>query len=183
MTNSLLSLSAGACAVCMACSSPATGSVASDASTDAPAATSSVSGIFNGQSFVSASSFSFVESDGSVDLVFSDKADVCAIVTAGKLRAGETLLQLLALEKTADGSYAPKLDPGDVKVASLDPTCHVAYATSATSNQQFSIQLTRMDAQGVEGSALVMFADGSHASGTFSAASCAQTLTQNFACQ
>ena len=142
----------------------------------------SLAGTLKGKAFAPVSAFSY--NNGSyIDLVFSNMPDVCASVTAGNVRAGEQLLQLLDLTRSGDGTYAPSLSPGDVKVAVFDADCHVSFRANAASNQAFTIQITRNDAQAVDGTATVTFDSGSKVSGSFSAPACAATLTEKDVCR
>jgi hypothetical protein len=166
---------------CSSSSAPLGSGGASDIDSGASLGGGSLSGTINGASFTPASAVSFVTADNTIDLVFSDKPDLCSRLAAGKLSAGETLVQLLSLVKGADGNYAPAEDPGDVKVVSFSASCGVAYKASATSNSDFTITLS--DANAIAGTAVVTFDSGSKVSGSFSAPPCATQLTETDVCQ
>lgn len=141
-----------------------------------PSGGGTLTGTVAGKAFTDASAIANLAADGSVDLIFSTSPSLCDSLTAGKLRAGETLVQAYGLEGSAPGTFTPKHD--DVKFVRIGAGCgagaritdHVE-GTGRSTKSTFTI--SKRTSALVEGTLSITFDDGSSVEGSFAAPVCA----------
>jgi hypothetical protein len=162
------------------------GADASSSSNSGGPAGNAPSGTVGGAAFVAKSGFWHENTDGSIDLVFSNQADVCQATKDQKLRGGESLLQFFALKGTAPGPLTPSLEE-DLKYASIKATCTSGQpigkddVEKSSRAQTFSFTLSAKSAN-VSGTLDVKFEDGSTVAGSFDVPACDAEIGDDLTC-
>jgi hypothetical protein len=169
------------CAALYGCSG---GSGGSTVGQSGGAGTAQISGTLGGETFAFRSGLARVQTDGSVDVVLSDAADLCDAVTRQKFRPGETLLQVYHLAGTAPGKFTTD----EIKYASVAATCPsgqpiegglVDKKGRATTSD---ITLSSVTASAVAGELTVTFDDGSMVTGSFNVPVCSASESEHSTC-
>lgn len=143
-------------------------------------------GTLNGTPFAARSGFFFVDTDGTVALVLSDKPAICASSVQAKLHPNETLVQAYGLRGAAPGRFTSEFN--DVKYARVRPTCaagqpvgddQIAAASRARTS---TIAIATWTASALAGTLDVRFADGSSVNGRFELGACAMPPPESSTC-
>lgn len=143
-------------------------------------------GTLGGKSFTIKSGIANVGSvDGKLDLVFADYADLCTKLTAEKIPAGATIVQLYNLSGKAPGEFTAS---ADTKYATLLPACpsgssvndYVAGASRATTTK---ITVDSLTATKATGEVQMTFEDGSTIEGSFDVPICGVVEAENATCE
>jgi hypothetical protein len=172
--NRLLLVSLVAAALSSACGSTN--------SSSSPPGAAQLSGSVGGKPFVFRSGLWHLMANGTLDIFFSDAGMLCDAATQGKLHAGETLVQVYALNETPSGKFVA----GEVKYATVAADCatgqpiqnHVDKHAMATGSE-FTISTF---ASVIEGKLSFTFDDGSSLAGDFSVPMCGNEATETDTC-
>jgi hypothetical protein len=147
---------------------------------------SPVSGTLGGNSFTIKSGIANVGSvDNKLDLVFASYSDLCTKLTAEKIPAGATIVQLYNLAGKAPGEFTAS---ADTKYATLLPACpsgssvndYVAGASRATTTK---VNIDTLTDTKVTGEVHITFEDGSQVDGSFDVPICAVVEAENATCE
>ena len=145
-----------------------------------------------GKTFTIASGLATI--DTTLSIVLSDKAGLCDAVTAGKLRAGETLLQAYELTGNGTGNYTVSKEQ-PVKYARLKSGCtggpdvedntdvSSRAETANTEEPTATVTITAITDHDVSGTLTATFLDGSTSNLSFTVPICASGPPEDAMCE